>query len=194
MIERGDPVVEAGLANADGYFTRPTSEDPNFAGIYFYTCGGQHLLQALLVAASRDWLSAADRERVGRRIDVYLARIDAEDGFRVKEYQASLRSGSSERQSSRLACMFRLKLAGHALATLARAARTGLRTEAIERAIPRVRERVYELFRVLVTELDPRGELWGKMRGDVPRQWELWFGDSCHAIDGLNVTRKWSGR
>ncbi|MFN0059234.1 MAG: hypothetical protein ACKVX7_12310 [Planctomycetota bacterium] len=194
IVESADRVVEEALKQDAGYFVRPTSESPESSGIYYYTCGGQHALQALLVASGRDWFTVDERERVGRRLDVFLRRVDAEDQFRAREYQAAVERGTSTMQARRFATLFQLKLLGHALATFARASQAGLRETELKRVVPRLRTRVFELFRILETELDPRRELWAKLRDREKSHWELWFGDSCHALDGLNLTQSFDGR
>lgn len=189
-VEAADLVVENALA-ATGPFERPSgAEDPYLAGVYAYTCGGQHLLQAVVAAAVGRLIPEADRPRIARRIEVLIARLDAEEDFRRREEERALAAGISVPRAARERVRSTLKLHGHALETLALAheALPNARP-VIERALATEVDRVRELLRLRVEVLDPEGTIAPRWRSEDPLAWELWFGDGAHALHGLRRAR-----
>jgi len=51
----------------------------------------------------------------------------------------------------------------------------------------RNRHRLELLAQDLAAKLDPKLELWPALKRGTPGYWELWFGDSCHALRGLEL-------
>ena len=190
-VESADRVVEEALA-AEGLFERPSGNAPFAeAGIYATTCGGQHLLQAVLAARAAGFLTGEEDARIARRVEVLIARLDAEDHFRRREEERALAAGHSKTRASRFRVLTSLKLHGHACETLAAALplfppgsefRPRVR-EALEKAI----ERTVSLLRTDLTVLDPQGTIALRLREKEPSMWELWFGDTCHALHGLRL-------
>ncbi len=190
VVEAFDRVVEDALA-AEGEFVRPSAEQgPAVAGIYATTCGGQHLLQAVVTALGTGVLPPVESARVGARVDVLIARLEAEEAFRVREEQRALAAGISKTVVARHVVDSKLKLHGHALETLslADAALPSRRTE-IRAALRREIERVEHLLDLRLTTIDPAGTIVPRWRTEDPSRWELWFGDGAHALHGLRRAR-----
>jgi hypothetical protein len=185
QVERADRVVEDALA-AEAGFTRPSGDEPpEQAGIYAFTCGGQHLLQGVLAAAVVGWIPASESERIDRRVDVLVRRLDAEDDFRRREEERALAAGISELRAARMRVQSTLKLHGHALETLALARRAQTRSPRCADAAVREHDRVIQLLRLREFTIDPRGDIAPRWRTEDPLAWELWFGDGAHALHGL---------
>ncbi len=192
-VEEGDVLVEAALAAAgeDGTgFQRPSAQGgAKESGIWAYTCGGQHLLQALLVAAQSELHDEAERARLAQRVKIFLKRLEGEYQFRRREEARAIASGVSPVRAQRQSSQRLLKLLGHALETLARAQRAGLGDgETLAAAIHVTRSRLEELMRVYLEVLDPDGTLLAKLYQGDPQAWERWFGDGCHALRGYQLT------
>ncbi len=192
-LERLDRPVEAALGRE--VFTRPSGEsEPEVAGIWGATCGGQHLLQAVVAAARAGLLPPAEGGAVIRRLEILIARVDAESEFREQEARRAAEHGVSASVIARRRAESLVKLRGHALETISLAIRA-----AEEGGIPAdggtlVRwrhflraqaEAVEELLRVRLEEIDPEGRIVPRLRVGDPLAWEMWFGDGAHALHGL---------
>ena len=186
QIERGDRVVEEALGSA-GDFVRPdgmgTEEE---SGIYAYSCGGQHLLQAVIDASIAGWLPESAKPRLFARLNLFSRRLAAEESFRLAESERALAAGVSELRVLRRRVEASLKLQGHALETLV-AAHLAIpsHTATIDRELQLLRGKVVRLLEIRVERLDPNGEIGARLRAADPRAWELWFGDGAHALHGL---------
>ncbi len=186
QIERGDRVVEEALGVA-GEFVRPdgmgTDEE---SGIYAYTCGGQHLLQAVIYASIAGWLPESEKARLDARLDLFSLRLAAEEEFRLAESERALAAGVSELRVLRRRIEATLKLQGHALETLSAAHQAfPSQRPTIDTELQILREKVVRLLEIRVERLDPKGEIAARLRAGDPRAWELWFGDGAHALHGL---------
>lgn len=190
VVETLDRVVEDAL-RAEGLFVRPSAtESREIAGVYATTCGGQHLLQAVVTASRAGLLPASMGDRVAGRIEVLIARLEAEEVFREREEARARAAGISATRATRHRVETTLKLHGHALETLSLAAEAlpQLRSE-IEGAIVKARARTEALLALRLQVLDPQGTIVPRMRNEDPRLWELWFGDGAHALHGLRRAR-----
>lgn len=189
-VEEGDRVIEEALGVA-GPFVRPAGDGPpTTAGTYAYTCGGQHLLQAVVAAFRAGFLPDTDRDRVAARIGILVQRLDAEEDFRAREEKRALAAGVSAIRAARFRAAASLKLHGHGLETLALAHEALPRSRpGIELAMERTVTRVRELIRTRVQLLDPDGTIAPRLREEDPVAWEMWFGDGCHALHGLTRAR-----
>ncbi|MEM7261792.1 MAG: hypothetical protein AAF488_07345 [Planctomycetota bacterium] len=185
--EAADGVVERALAEPE--FARPSGEVlGDESGVYGLTCGGQHLLQALITAVDRDVLVGAHRARVEARVGVLARRLAGEYRFRQNEYQRAVRSGANPAKAKEMFAVFSLKLLGHGLETLGRAQRAKLGNPAeVAEAIAFARERLAGIQRSLDEDIDPKRTLLLSL-AKKPHLWELWFGDGCHALRGQQVT------
>jgi len=189
-VENADRVVEDALAAETG-FTRPSADEPPVrAGIYAFTCGGQHLLQGVIAAALAGWIPPSELPRVERRVDVLIRRLVAEEEFRRVEEWHALADGVSTIRAARARVRASLKLHGHGLETLALAhsAFPTLRGQ-VENALKRETPIVVALLERRETVLDPEGTIAPRMRNEEPLEWELWFGDGAHALHGLAGAR-----
>lgn len=189
-----DGVVDRELAKGPNRFDRPNGEGgPEAAGTYAYTCGGLHILQALIKAAERGWLNEVQRERLKQRVVVFLRRLDREFEFRELESARAVSEGAEPTVARTMQHMFTLKLLGHGLEIAARARLASLpfsdrEKREVSGSVRRARARLGQLFVDLTTQLDPEDQLWVSLRTRKHPFWELWFGDSCHALRGLQLT------
>ncbi len=186
-LEEADRVVEQALKVGTEHFVRPSAEAGVGAGTYYYTCGGQHLLQALITCAEFGWLPPGGMQRVEKRLRVFWQRVRAELDFRRREYTRAVRAGANREYALELRSMFSLKLVGHGLEVLARAQRAELLTSQVAAEMGRFLEA--HLFKILenLDRLDSERVLFASLRGRAPLRWQLWFGDSCHALRGYQL-------
>lgn len=188
-VEEAHRVVEAALARrAKQGFQRPGGAGPpSIAGIWAYTCGGQHLLQGVLVAAEHGLLPATEKDRLRRRVSVFLERLEGETEFRLAERKRALGAGISPIRVEAQYLRSLLKLHGHGLETLARAQRANMAPASeIEAAARASREFVLTMPQQLLDRGVDLVALMPKFRNQAPLDWQLWFGDGCHAIRGLS--------
>ncbi len=151
-------------------------------GIYGHTCGGLHLVQAVLQA--RDQLAGpALSARVQRQLGVLLFRYEAE-----RAALATLLA--SHPDQGLILRVQQLKFFGHLLETLTLAKQLGLvdsNTEGGKR-IDQVLAQVAEDLVRVVSELD-RGGVYQRL-GAIRKQREQTYldlvGDGCHALRGLH--------
>ena len=189
QVELADRVVEQALAGggADG-FQRPSADGPpEQSGIWAYTCGGQHLLQSVLVSLERGTLPESERARVQARVDTFLTRLDAEARFRDRERQRAIDRGVARRSAYCQHAVAVLKLYGHGLETLARARDAGLEPAAtLADAARQTRSRLARVLEELRAEATLENLLPELRKRDMS-VWRLWFGDGCHALHGVSL-------
>lgn len=184
-LESADAVVEACLDRSP--FERPPANAPLAeSGTWAYTCGGQHLLQALLVAAP--YLTEPEEHaRLLARVDVFQHRLVAEDDFRRYERERATSHGISPVEALRESALLRLKLLGHGLETLARARASGIGDpRTLSATAAWTRARLLDLLDELAREIE-LGQLLARLRAVDLARWQLWFGDGCHALHGLGL-------
>ncbi|MCA8961958.1 MAG: hypothetical protein KDC38_15640, partial [Planctomycetes bacterium] len=186
-VEAGDRIVEKALAK-EPFDRPPGSAPPAEAGTYAYTCGGQHMIQALLAVDLAGWWSESERARVEERLRVFRRRIESELEFRQREYELAVRSGKNELEARTLLAMFSVKLLGHGLEIIGSAIRQGIAEEGAQGQVERLRSKLLGIFRSLDDDLDSERTLLPSLRRRFPVLWELWFGDGCHALRGLSMT------
>jgi len=189
-VEQADRVVEDALASEAG-FTRPSGdESPEVAGIYAFTCGGQHLLQGVIAAAAAGWIPPSEMPRVRRRVEVLIRRLFSEAEFRRREEERALAAGVSTIRAARARVRASLKLYGHALETLALARRALPGDDGdLLGALGSAEIATLRLLQDREAVLDPAGAIAPRMRTEDPLEWELWFGDGAHALHGLSRAR-----
>lgn len=193
-LEAADERIEAELAKGPRRFERPSGEgDLEAAGTYAYTCGGLHVLQALLKSAERGWLDDRERERLAARVVTFARRLEAECAFRDREFQRAVAAGAEPTVARRMRSMFLLKLVGHGLEIAARTRSAGLEfgpreKRRVDDAFAEARQRVEDGLIEFCTGFDPSDTLLPSLRGRGHPFWELWFGDGCHALRGLELT------
>lgn len=171
LLERASrPLVQEMRANRD-IATR--------APVHSFTCGGTHMLYALLSAVDAGYVATGRVERVQQQVDVLVWRLGADIKLIEQFY------GQHARRPGRwwFELDTKLKLLGHAEECLALAARgrhvtlTG-RQQAQRRAAASV-------LRGLLEELG-RHDL-GKARALNPELFRQLIGDICHARHGLTL-------
>jgi len=184
----GDRLVDDFLvAGLEG--KRPDSGTPQTSGTWAYTCGGQHLISALIAAADAGAISGDAREQLSVHVDLYARRLLSELAYRLREEQAAVDAGVSPVRASRRGILERLKLTGHGLEILARARFAGIGEDAFLAETGATVEAFLKVDMVFLdSEVDPDVTLLGKLRDTDPGAWERWVGDGCHALHGL---RRW---
>ena len=175
--------VDDGVERPDG------SADPSQSGTWAYTCGGFHLLSALVESVEAGYLVGADRQRVVDRLLLLARRIPWELQFRVAQEQRAVSVGISPRRAARHAVLARMKLAGHGLDVLGRSRAVGVLTlEQAAKAAQSCRNASKQIFARFLMEVDPQGLLLSPQTEAVdPQTWERAFGDGCHLLRGLAV-------
>ncbi len=186
-VEAADRVT-AGLFDASGTLTRPKGGgDPSESGIWAYTCGGQHLLQGLLVAAGKGLLAKEDRPRIEASMALFLRRVKGEAAFRDAEKEEAIAAGVNRLLAEHNGMVQVLKLEGHALETLARARDAGIGDPVeLRRAATGIRDDMETRLAAFRSVLD-LGKLLPSVRAGDPGTWRKWFGDGCHALHGLSL-------
>ena len=186
-IEQSDQIVQACL---DEGVDRPDgASDPSRSGTWAYTCGGLHLLSALVESVEAGYLVAADRQRVVDRLLLLVRRIPWELQFRLEEEQRAVTAGISARRAARYAVLARMKLAGHGLDLLGRCRATGLLSaEQASEAADSCLQAAQQVMKRYLEEVDPEGILLSPRTEKIdPLTWERAFGDGCHLLRGLAV-------
>ncbi len=150
------------------------------APVHSFTCGGTHMLYALLTAVHAGYRGTDRLERVRRQVDLMVWRLDADVDLMERFYK--------ERAAAQGVSWYlldsKLKLLGHAEECLAFAERRGLvifsaAQQAHRRAaVNRVRDMLDDLGRRGLEE--PRAQ-------DKELFHQL-IGDACHARHGLTLT------
>ncbi|MFQ5654244.1 MAG: hypothetical protein ACE5GW_05895 [Planctomycetota bacterium] len=192
-VEEGDRRVEEALdLGGEEGFTRPSGTgEPAESGIYAYTCGGQHLLGAVIAAAGAGFYGDDALPRVRARVEVLIGRLEGEFRFRAREEERAIAAGISPIRARREGAQALLKLLGHGLENLARAHAAGLGDRArLTEAMERQRARLEEVFRAYLEELDPEGTIFPSLREGEPERWQRWFGDGCHALRGWSLSEE----
>lgn len=173
-------------------FRRPSATGgPDECGVWAYTCGGQHLLQGLVLAYRGGYLSKqTHEERMKETLETFLRRIDGESAFRAAEKKRALDAGKAPLTVECRTALPLLKLYGHALETLHRARGTGLLPEADLQS--KADDLVGKLRRLVegIDELGDLGEIIDRVHERDISQWYLWYGDGCHAVRGLKLWGK----
>lgn len=177
-------VVEALLQQPE--FRRPQGNVPvDVGGVWSYTCGGQHLLQAQLLAAR--YAGTTERAQLLSVLQTFGQRLDAEYSFRVAERTRAVQSGVNPNSALLQTALSLLKLLGHALETLAYARDAGIGDPAkLEQQAHQTRARLLGVLEELTAKSDLR-QLFPGARKRAPKDWLLWFGDGCHALHGLRL-------
>lgn len=179
-----DAFISSGLEGK-----RPDSTNPESSGTWAYTCGGQHLISALIAAADAGAISVEERQQLSDHINLYGRRLLGEISYRLSEEQAAVDAGVSPMRASRRGILERLKLTGHGLEILARARFVRLGDdEFLAETAATVEAFLMVDLVILDSEVDPDATMLGKLRDTDPGAWERWLGDSCHALHGL---RRW---
>ena len=186
-LERSDQLVQRCLD--DGIERPDGSADPSQSGTWAYTCGGFHLLSALVESVEAGYLVAANRQRVVDRLRLLTRRIPWELQFRLAEEQTALAAGISPRRAARHAVLARMKMAGHGLDVLGRSRVVGVLTrEQAAEAAQSCQNASQQLIARFLEEVDPHGLLLSPQTEAIdPLTWERAFGDGCHLLRGLAV-------
>jgi len=153
------------------------------APVHGFTCGGTHMLYALLAAVQAGYVGKDRRERVQQQADVMVWRLSADLDLIDRFYKA--RAGVAASASVEwYALNAKLKLLGHGVECLAFAsvhdvvAFTPAQREQRQAAVTKVRRMLRDL------EARDLGEIKALDR-EVYRQV---IGDTCHARHGLTLT------
>ncbi len=186
-LERSDQLVQRCLD--DGVERPDGSADPSQSGTWAYTCGGFHLLSALVESVEAGYLIGPNRQRVVDRLRLLARRIPWELQFRVAEEQRAVSAGVSPRRAARHAVLARMKLAGHGLDVLGRSRMVGVLTrEQAAEAAQSCLNASKQLIARFLEEVDPHGQLLSQQTEAIdPLTWERAFGDGCHLLRGLAV-------
>ena len=187
QVEQGDKVVEALLASPEGFKRPPGGGSPATSGIWAFSCGGQHLIQAVVVSFGSGVIPASEQKRVAARMETFKRRVHAESLFRDREKAGALKAGVSPPVVAQQHTLFLLKLHGHSLETLARACEAGILDRAATRSEADYNkeqlERIIKDIRAVIV-LDKYLPF---VRTKDPATWRLWFGDACHSIHGQGM-------
>lgn len=172
MLERASlPLVEA---------MREKRPEAAKAPVHSFTCGGTHMLYALLTAVHAGSRGTDRLERVRRQTDLMVWRLDADVNLMERLYK--------ERAAAQGVSWYlldsKLKLLGHAEECLALAERRGLVTLTADQqahrraAVNRTRDMLDDLGRRGLEEPKTQNKaLFHQLIGDV-----------CHARHGLTLT------
>lgn len=186
-IEESDQIVQRcldeGLDRPDG------AADPSRAGTWAYTCGGFHLLSALVESGLAGYFDDDEQQRLVDRLVLMTRRIPWELQFRLAEEQRAQAAGVSPRRAARHSVLARMKLAGHGLDVLGRARVAGLLSTAQAKNAATSCLTAAELIQVrFLDEVDPQGVLLSAQTEAIDSlTWERAFGDGCHLLRGLTV-------
>ncbi len=174
--------LEEGSDRPDG------SSGPAGSGTWAYTCGGFHIVSALVEAVEAGYLEP-QRQRVVERLLLLCRRISWELQFRLAEEERALATGISPRRAARHSVLARMKLAGHGLDVLARARMVRLLdAEQAQLAAADCLEAATSVVQRFVEEVDPqRVILTAATERLDPHTWERTFGDGCHLLRGLEL-------
>lgn len=150
------------------------------APVHSFTCGGTHMLYALLTAVHAGYRGTDRLERVRRQVDLMVWRLGADVNLMERFYK--------ERTAPRGASWYlldsKLKLLGHAEECLAFAERRGLVTlTAGQQAHRRV---AVNWVRDMLDDLGRRGL--EEARAQNKELFHQLVGDACHARHGLTLT------
>lgn len=150
------------------------------APVHSFTCGGTHMLYALLTALYAGYAGKDRRERVQRQVDLLVWRLGADLDL-VDRFYGGARAGSAG--ASWYALDAKLKLLGHgeeclAFATLHDVA--GLAPSQRER-----RQTAVATLRRMLRDLESRDL--GEARALDRELYRQVIGDTCHARHGLTL-------
>jgi hypothetical protein len=186
-LESSDRIVQSCLD--EGRVRPDGAADPSVSGTWAYTCGGFHLLSALVESVEAGYLGASDGQRVIDRVLLLTQRIPWELQFRRAEEERAVAAGISARRAARHSVLARMKLVGHGLDVLGRCRIVGLLTpEQSQEVAATCLVAANQIMTRLVEDVDPTGLLLSRQTAITdPLVWERAFGDGCHLIRGLAV-------
>lgn len=189
QVEAGDALVARSLAEGGvENFRRPSGgKGTEESGIWAFTCGGQHLLQASITAFQKGVLPASERERLAARIKLLPQRVAGESGFREREKAGALAKGADPIVAQHNCTLSLLKLNGHAMETYAKARDAGLGNPT---ELKTSADQCHATLERTVGEFQAKADLTKYLpliRTGQPPTWRLWFGDGCHAIHGVGM-------
>lgn len=194
-VEQSDRLVRRCL-DGEGAVRPDGSLGPDQSGTWAYTCGGMHLLSALVESFDAGYLTAADRPRLIRCLLLTTRRIPWELQFRLDEEQRALAAGISPRRAARHSVLARMKLAGHGLDLLGRCRAIDLLSAVqVEGAVSSSLAAASQIKTRMVDEVDPSGVLLSaQTEASDSETWERTFGDGCHLLRGLMIWQTHSSR
>ena len=195
-VEKGDEAVEAALkAGGVENFQRLSSGDAAARdSVWGFTCGGQHLLQAVLACQQGGLLPATTRPRVAARLATFQKRIVGESNFRKAEKQKAMAAGVEATLAEHQTALALLKLNGHALATLGRAREAGFGPATDLLAAARGAADRLEQSQLAFQMRVPLAPYLVSIRTKSAANWRLWLGDGCHAMDGFGFWKELARR
>lgn len=184
QLQRAQTVVDDLLQQQP--FRRPAGDNsPDVGGVWSYTCGGQHLLHAVLFA--QGGCPGLPPLTDGFPIKTFLKRLEAEYQFRIAEREHAVAQGVNSNEALRRSSVALLKLLGHGLETLAYARDNGIGdAEQLQKTALQTRTRLLGVLEELASKIDLR-KLFAAARNQASNDWLLWFGDGCHALHGLRL-------
>ena len=171
---------------------------PQTSGCWAYTCSGAHLLGAVVECDLAGWLSAPQRERLGRLLENYRLRTDWELAYRKAELDRAIKNGISPRRATREYGLAVTKLLGHALEISTRASLLAPTEEnpsvsvGFSRWSVKLMHRIDDLFSQSAGEsvsvvYNPLEILTSAAITPQSPVWERAFGDLCHLFRGLRL-------
>jgi hypothetical protein len=152
------------------------------APVHAFTCGGTHMMYALLTAVHAGYVGEDRARRIQQQMDLLVWRLGADVDLIERFYRAPGRSGDAV--ASWFELDTKLKLLGHAEECLAFAARSKVvKLTAAQRTQRRSAEAT---LRRIMADLEQR-DLREARTIDLMLYHQL-VGDTCHARHGLTLT------
>ena len=192
-LEQGDAVISPILAKSPTLETRRPAglSDPAVAGCWAFTCGGTHLLGALVECALSGLILPEDRKRIDALLSKFEKRLRWDLSYRHLERDRAIRAGKSSRKADRNFGLAQIKVLGHGLEVLSRARR--LYSEDSQVFSSSMNQMLQELENLFLPGrypgFDPVALLEQKVSIENPETWERAHGDLSHLIRGLRLAK-----
>ena len=156
------------------------------APVHAFTCGGTHLLYALLAATQAGYTASGHRDRVRRQMDLLVYRLWADVDLMDRFYQPKL---AASPQARWFLLDARLKFVGHVFECLRFAERHLLYAIPPDQAPRRDRARA-----ALDADISTLGEAdLASVKAETAELYQQLVGDVCHAHHGLTLTWQQGG-
>lgn len=171
MEEASQPLMQALLED------RPETAK---APVHAFTCGGTHLLYALLTAVQAGYVGSDRQERVRQQTELMVWRLHADLGLIDRFY----RERTAQPGASWYEADAKVKLLGHGEECLAFAVRRGVVT--LTGAQHEQRRAAVKTLRRMIEDMEGRNLAEAR---DLDRElFRQLIGDTCHARHGLTLT------
>ena len=171
LLERASlPIAEA---------MREGRPEVDKAPVHSFTCGGTHMVYALLTAVNAGYTGKDRRQRVQRQVDLLVWRLGADVDLMDRFYRA----GTADPIARWYELDSKLKLLGHAEECLAFAARHGVVTLTADQQARR--RHAVATLRTILVDLEKRSL--DEARTINLELYKQLVGDACHARHGLTL-------